>query len=238
MRVHLIASKVTDSVVYGFLPAAARLGLDLTVLTDQPQAHEGAIAAARGRPRPGAIGAPAEIGEPAVIACDPWDIRTLIPQLAALPGAPADAVLTNSDHLQTQTTLAADYFGLPGKDWRSALRAKNKPLMRRRLAEAGVEHVSATEIRPDTGHPVSGLSYPLVLKPSEGVASEDVILVRDSEELAEQCALTFARRPGETLVAEQYLPGDLHTLETVGDGAAGSRGPALARAPPAGRSAA
>ncbi len=57
MRVHLIASKVTDSVVYGFLAAAARLGLDLTVLSDQPEAHQRSIVAARGRPRPGAIGA-------------------------------------------------------------------------------------------------------------------------------------------------------------------------------------
>ena len=32
MRVYLVASKVTDSVVYGFLPAARRLGLELTVL--------------------------------------------------------------------------------------------------------------------------------------------------------------------------------------------------------------
>jgi diaminopimelate decarboxylase len=34
-----------------------------------------------------------------------------------------DAVLSNSDHLQAQTAVAADYFGLPGKDWRSCLRA-------------------------------------------------------------------------------------------------------------------
>ncbi len=49
MRLHLIASKPTDSVIYGFLPAAARLGLDVLLLTDQPEAHERAIARARGR---------------------------------------------------------------------------------------------------------------------------------------------------------------------------------------------
>ena len=218
MRVHLIASKVTDSVVYGFLPAAARLGLDLTVLTDQPQAHEGAIAAARGRPRPGAIGAPAEIGEPAVIACDPWDIRTLIPQLAALPGAPADAVLTNSDHLQTQTALAADYFGLPGKDWRAALRAKDKVLMRRRLARSGTENVTAIEITTGQNGLPDNLSYPLVLKPAAGVASEDVVLVHDQAELTAHTAAIARRRPGERLIAEEYLPGQLRTAEVFGDG--------------------
>ena len=219
MRLTLVASKPTDSVVFGFLPAAARLGLEVTLLTDQPEEHERAIARSRFQPRPGCVPArdalTAAVG---IVACDVWDARPLIGAATALPAQ--DAIFSNSDHLQTQTALAAAYAGLPGKDWRSALRAKNKPLMRRRLAEAGVEHVSATEIRPATRHPVSGLSYPLVLKPSEGVASEDVILVRDPGELAEQCALTFARRPGETLVAEQYLPGSLRTLETLGDGAA------------------
>ena len=80
-----------------------------------------------------------------LLGCNVWDARELICAIAALP-AP-HAIVSNSDHLQTQTALAAAYFGLPGKDWRSAMRAKNKSLMRRRLAEAGTEHVAAAEIR-------------------------------------------------------------------------------------------
>jgi biotin carboxylase len=190
VRVHLIASKVTDSVVYGFLPAAARLGLDLTVLTDQPEAHKRAIAAARGRPRPGAIGAPAEIGRPDVAGCDPWDVRTLVPRLA----------------------------GLPGKDWRAALRAKDKVLMRRRLAQSGTENVTAAEITPGPAGLPDDLSYPVVLKPATGVASEDVVLVHDRGELAEQTARIARRRPGERLIVEEYLPGQLRTAEMFGDG--------------------
>ena len=53
MRLYLVASKPTDSVVFGFLPAAARLGLDVVLLTDQPTAHERARADARLLPRPG-----------------------------------------------------------------------------------------------------------------------------------------------------------------------------------------
>ncbi len=220
MRVHLVASKPTDSVIFGFLPAAARLGLDVILLTDQPEAHERARADARLLPRPGcrsdarwhhADAAPAR-----VLECGVWDAKGLIRAIAALPAA--DAIFSNSDHLQTQTALAAAYFGLPGKDWRSALRAKNKSLMRRRLAETGTERVAATEIRPETAHPLRRLSYPVVLKPSEGVASEDVVLVGGPAELAERCAEIFARRPGETLLAEEYLPGDLRTLETLSDG--------------------
>jgi hypothetical protein len=91
------------------------------------------------------------------------------------------------------------------------MRAKNKSLMRRRLAEAHTEHVAATRIGA-AGHPPDGLRYPVVLKPAEGVASEDVVLVSCPEELAEQSARILARRPGETLLAEEYLPGELRTL--------------------------
>lgn len=227
MRLCLIASKPTDSVILGFLPAAARLGLEVVLLTDQPEEHERARVRSRqlarpGCPRPGPErdakpdAAQAGDGPPArFLGCDVWDARELICAVAELP-AP-HAIVSNSDHLQTQTALAAAYFGLPGKDWRSAMRAKNKSLMRRRLAEAGTERVASARILAG-GHPPSGLRYPLVLKPAEGVASEDVVLVASPAELAEQTARILSGRPGETLLAEEYLPGELHTLETLGDG--------------------
>jgi hypothetical protein len=220
VRLYLIASKPTDSVIFGFLPAVARLGLDAVLLTDQPEAHERACADSRLLPRPGCMpgagGHRVGTAPVQILECDVWDARELICSIAALP-AP-DAIFSNSDHLQAQTALAAAYFGVPGKDWRSSMRAKNKSLMRRRLAETGVEQVAAAEIRSGTKHPLHHLTYPVVLKPSEGVASEDVMLVDGPDELAERCAEIFARRPGEALLAEEYLPGVLRTLETLGDG--------------------
>jgi biotin carboxylase len=217
VRLHLIGSKPTDSVIRGFVPAAVRLGLEVLILTDQPREHERALgdfAGARFADTPSADTPSADTVR--VAACDPWDPRALIARIAAL-GKP-DAVFTNSDHLQAQTALAADYLGLPGKDWRSALRAKDKSLMRRRLAETGTERVASAEITADTVHPVTGLPYPVVLKPAEGVASEDVVLVFDAEGLGRHSAAILARRPGERLVAEQFLPGTLRTLETISDG--------------------
>jgi len=184
MRLCLVAAKPTDAVLEGFLPAAARLGLDVRVLTDRPAAYP----------------------DVATTRCDVWDHRALIGALAAGP-AP-DAVFSNSDHLQAQTALAAAYFGLPGKDWRSSLRAKNKPLMRHRLA-ASPGAVAWAELTADS--PLPDLPYPVVLKPAEGVASEDVVLVAGPEILAR-------RGPGERLIAEEFLGGPLRTLETVGDG--------------------
>ncbi|MEU6804621.1 ATP-grasp domain-containing protein [Streptomyces neyagawaensis] len=204
MRLYLLALNPTDSVTEGFLPAAARLGPDVTILTDQPDAHRAAYPE-----HPGVE----------VLPCDVRDFRAVITRIST-HHRPA-AVFTNSDHLQTQAALAAQYFGLPGKDWRATLRCKDKGEMRRRLAAAGVDTVWSAEIAEPadlTGPPVADAPYPCVLKPREGVASEDVVLVEDPADLVAHGKEILARRPGATLVVEEYLPGELYTLETLGDG--------------------
>lgn len=196
MRLYLLALNPTDSVSEGFLPAAARLGLDVTVLTDQPEAHR------RAHP------------ETEVLECDVRDHRAVVTRISTHHRP--DAVFTNSDHLQSQAALAAAYFGLPAKDWRAALATKDKAEMRRRLAAAGVDTVWSAEltepVAPDDA------PYPCVLKPREGVASEDVVLVDDAEQLTTHAKEILERRPGAVLLVEEYLPGELYTLETLGDG--------------------
>ncbi|MEU1880686.1 ATP-grasp domain-containing protein [Streptosporangium sp. NPDC020072] len=195
MRLYLTALKPTDSVTDGFLPAARALGCDVTVLTDRPEHHR-------------------DSGTE-VLGCDVRDARAVIDTVSGhhTPGA----IFSNSDHLQAETALAAAYFGLPGKDWRACVTAKNKALTRARLAEAGVETVRSVRLAP--GDPVPrDVPFPAVVKPREGVASEDVVLVRDDRELEEALHAIGARRPGEALVVEEYLEGPLHTLETLGDG--------------------
>ena len=202
MRLYLLALNPTDSVTEGFLPAAVRLGLDVTVLTDQADPHRlayGALPAA-----------------PEVLECDVRDFREVIGLISG-HHAP-DAVFSNSDHLQTQTALAADYFGLPAKDWRATLRAKNKAELRRRLGLAGLDTVWSAELAPGQVPELPDAPFPCVLKPREGVASEDVVLVADAAELRRRCREIQHRRPGSALVVEEFLTGDLHTLETLGDG--------------------
>ncbi|MFI2186762.1 acetyl-CoA carboxylase biotin carboxylase subunit family protein [Streptomyces sioyaensis] len=201
MRMYLLALNPTDSVTEGFLPAAARLGLDVTILTDQPPAHR-------------------EVPpQTEVLECDVHDFRAVINRIATHHRA--DAVFTNSDHLQTQAALAADYFGLPGKDWRAALRTKNKGEMRRHLAAAGLDAVRSMELaagQDPSALAAADLPCPVVLKPREGVASEDVILAGDAEELVALAKEIQARRPDAALLAEEFLTGELYTLETLGDG--------------------
>lgn len=200
MRLYLLALNPTDSVTEGFLPAAARLGLDVTVLTDQPDAHR------------------ATYPDVAILECDVRDFRAVITRISTHHRP--DAVFTNSDHLQTQAALAAAYFGLPGKDWRAALRTKDKAEMRRRLAAAGVDGVDGVWSAELTEPAALDAPYPCVVKPREGVASEDVVLVENSEELVTCSKEILDRRPGAVLVVEEYLPGELYTLETLGDGTA------------------
>ncbi|MFD9544643.1 acetyl-CoA carboxylase biotin carboxylase subunit family protein [Streptomyces sp. NPDC060022] len=209
MQTYLLALNPTDSVISGFLPAAGRLGLSVTLLTDQPGAYG----------PPGALGPDVEVA-----ACEVRDHRAVITHISRR-GQPA-AVFTNSDHLQAQGALAAEFFGLPGKNWRAALRTKDKALMRRHLAAAGAEPVRAVEILPgqspaacvEAGGETGGVVYPCVVKPREGVASEDVVRAEGPAELLRLCTEIRARRPDAALVVEEFLPGELYTLETLGDG--------------------
>lgn len=201
-RLCLVALNPTDSVTEGFLPATAALDLRVTLLTDQPDAHRLAYA---DQPCP-----PAEI-----VGCAVRDPFAVIDHVDR--HADTAAVFSNSDHLQTQTALAAAHAGLPGKDWRAALRAKNKAQMRRRLARLGVDRVFSRELPPGT-EPGTDFPFPCVVKPREGVASENVMLVADAAELAASYADIRRRAPELPLVVEEYLTGDLHSLETVGDG--------------------
>jgi biotin carboxylase len=201
----LLARNPTDSVTFGLLPAAHRFGLRVRVLTDDPQAHRAVYATAQQE-----FGYP----EPQVDGCAVTEIRSVLDAIGSRPGA----LLSNSDHLQTQTALAAEYFGLPGKDWRSAIRARDKGLMRTALRQADLDETAFVRIRPDDAiGQFDAIRFPAVLKPAEGVASEDVMLVEDVADLARRVAEIRRRRDGDLLV-EGLIEGPLHTLETLGDG--------------------
>jgi len=200
--VYVVAGKATDSVTHGFLPAAARLGLKTILLTDRPSAHT-----PRNGPASSERPTPHTFQNSSIVECNVSDFRDIIARVTETPGG----IFSNSDFLQAPTALAAAYFGLPGKGWQAATRTKNKALMRRHLAALDpVFSADAFAVSADA-------PFPLVLKPREGVASEDVFLVRDIRELIARREEIAVRR-GDPLVAEEYLPGALHTLETLGDG--------------------
>jgi biotin carboxylase len=207
----LLARNPTDTVTYGLLPAAERLGLAVRVLTDHPAQHRAVYEELHQQ---------SGYRQPEVVGCQVTEVRAVLAAVGA--GGRPDALLSNSDHLQVQTALAADYFGLIGKDWRAAARARDKGLMRAALRAAAMDDTPFIRVRPDDpaeslDHLLGGVRYPAVLKPAEGVASEDVVLVRDRADLGLRLAQTRSRRDGDLLV-EGFLDGPLRTLETIGDG--------------------
>ncbi|AKU18237.1 ATP-grasp domain-containing protein [Luteipulveratus mongoliensis] len=202
-QIAVLATTPTDSNTEGFLPAAVRRGAQVILLTAYPEVHRAAYA---GTPLAEHV---------TVVECRVEDHREA---LTALAGQRVAAVFSGSDHLQMQTALVADFLGLPGKDWRVAWRVKNKALMREHLAAAGVDKVWSLQLRPDDPIPLSPMPFPVVVKPREGVASEDVELCSDERALATCVSSIRRRRPGAVLVVEEFLPGELRTLETLGDG--------------------
>lgn len=197
MPVVLLATVPTEAVLDGLLPAARRLGHRVRLLTSVPAQW----------PRlPDGVD---------LQGCDVTEPRAVLDVLAQ--GHRPAAVLTNSDHLQVPAALVAHYLGLPGKDWRACLRAKDKGLMRRALADAGLDTVWARTLHPDGALP-DDLPLPVVVKPRCGVASEDVWLAVTLEEVAARVREVACRRPGVPVLVEEYLDGPLHTLETLGDG--------------------
>ncbi len=206
-EIFVLAHVPTAPVNEGFLPAARTLGLSVILLTDCADAHRAHFASA---------GLPAYPDD--VVSCDVFNPLAVIDAITRRGGKPA-AVYSNSDHLQTATAIAAAYFGLPSKDWRTTYAAKNKAEMRRRLAESGIDTLwHAVVCDADGLAALANVPMPCIVKPREGVASQQVSLARSHAELAGHCGAIWARHPGQALLLEEYLEGPLYTLETLGDG--------------------
>ncbi|WP_329011376.1 siderophore biosynthesis protein [Micromonospora rifamycinica] len=191
MRLYLTALNPTDAVLEGFLPAAVSLGLPVTVLTDQPEQW------------------PADT---TVERCAVRDATAVV--AAAIRPA---ALLSNSDHLQEATAIAARQLGLPGKSPDAARLCKDKAAARRAIAAAGLDVVRAVAVEPGSDPDIPDGMFPAVVKPRDGVASEDAYLVTSPHELATRVAEIRRRRPVVALVVEEYLPGELRTYDTLGD---------------------
>jgi biotin carboxylase len=97
--------------------------------------------------------------------------------------------------------------------------------MRSYLSEQGIETIRyavAWELE-SLAQAAAEVSFPCVVKPREGVASQEVGLARDYTELAAHCQAVWQTRPGQVMLLEEYLEGPLCTLETLGDDGEGLR---------------
>jgi len=206
-RLVILTHVPSAPVLEGFVPAAGRLGLSVTLLTDRADAHRAYYANNETAVRPADI-----------VPCNVFNPLEAINAVAAT-GATPRAIFSNSDHLQASTGIAANYFGLPAKDWRVAHRVKNKAEMRAWLAAKGIDSVKHTVVSDEAGleRAWQHVPGPCIVKPREGVASELVTFARSFAEFREVCRRVWNEKPGQPLIVEEYLDGPLCTLETWGD---------------------
>lgn len=201
----VLAHVPTDAVNLGFLPAARRLGLSVTLLTDHAEAHRRHFSNPELPVQPDRI-----------VACDVFNPLAVIEAIGERPRA----IFSNSDHLQTSTAIAATYFDLPGKSWPVTYRAKNKAAMRAWLAAAGAESMwHAVVTGPaDLARLGENVPLPCIVKPREGVGSQHVRRLDERADIARYCESLWSQQPGRALLLEEYIEGPLYTLETLGDG--------------------
>ncbi|WP_315709428.1 siderophore biosynthesis protein PvsA [Brenneria uluponensis] len=194
---YLIVSHVVNAaVIEGFIPAVQQLGYPVVLVTDQYRAHNQILE-----------------GQVQILECDVFNPLAILDALTEEGMTPA-AVFSNSDHLQTSTAIVASALGLPAKNWPICYAAKDKWRMRQRLASLSLPSAWSAQLLP-TDTPDPTWPWPLVIKPSQGVASMDVSLIRDCDMLNQHLAVLPLR---QTWLLEQFLQGPLFTLETFGDG--------------------
>lgn len=210
----LITHVVNDAVIEGFIPALLKSrhvpDSQLIIITDDKDAHMDALIATP-------LGA-----QISILECDVFNPIAIIDTLNNYHILP-NLVFSNSDHLQAATAIVAEFFHLPSKDWRHCLVFKDKYLMRKQLHsaylyQAGYQLLTAKDLHPDTfAIDNLAISFPLVAKPKQGVASMDVQLCMNKNELLSYCQ-SFWQSKTLPILVESYVAGRLITLETLGDG--------------------
>lgn len=197
----LIAHVKNRAVVEGFIPAARRLGHEVWIFTDHASEHEEYFKNQIVRPEH-------------IIQCDVFNPVLVLERIHTLGFLP-DIVFSNSDHLQVVTAIVAEYFSCPGKNWHLCYQTKNKAAMRVKLLALGLPSTWSFSWLIGEKFPTK-IPFPIVVKPREGVASMDVALCRNVDELTSY--VTTLKQNVGVILFESYLAGPLFTLETLGDG--------------------
>ncbi|MFE9634584.1 ATP-grasp domain-containing protein [Streptomyces sp. NPDC006463] len=165
---------------------------------------------------------------PAVVDLLPLDVEgDPVKALALLreryESTPFDGITTLYDPAVPFVADVAEALGLPGLGSADARAAQDKRIMRRRLAEAGL-NVPGFIVLDDPGawDGDSGLTFPVVVKPANGFSSLGVTKADSAEQLGaviesvwEVCRTKLSQATG--LIVEEYLDGPELAVESFAD---------------------
>ncbi|HLI16163.1 MAG TPA: ATP-grasp domain-containing protein [Acidimicrobiales bacterium] len=201
-RVLLVVPSATYRAA-AFLAAAARLGTEVVIASDQPQAL-------------------AEAMSDRFLEVDlarPEAAAAAICELARR--RPLDAVVAVDDQGAVPAALAAARLGLRASPAEAVARTRDKAAMRRAFERAGVAQPRFRVAgRDDAALAAAGeaLGYPVVVKPVSLAGSRGVIRADDERALRAAGArlraiLAEAGAPDEPVLVESYVPGGEVALE-------------------------
>jgi biotin carboxylase len=170
-----------------FVRAAARLGIEVVVGSEEQQALAG------------------DMGDRAVVVPlhDPGAAADAIEALDAR--AALDAVLAVDDRGVLAAAAAGERLGLPHNPPDAVAATRDKARMRRALADAEVPQPRFAVV-PDDADVLPDVGYPCVVKPTGRSGSQGVIRADDADEALAVAARVRAIAPGP-LLFEEYVPG-------------------------------
>ena len=129
-------------------------------------------------------------------------------------GESIDDVIGNWEPTMLTAARLRESLQLPGMSSDAVMGFRDKPLMRSRVAAAGVR-VPRT-LRATTVHEVleaaQELNFPLVLKPVDGAGSADTFIIRDLAELKRQLPAMIHLTE---VSVEEFIQGQEFTYETI-----------------------
>ena len=128
-----------------------------------------------------------------------------------------DGVFTAGTDFSSSVAWVAERMGLPGISYATSMRATDKCLMREAFQGAGVPSPRFTCWRGE-GDPVStlsGLGFPLVVKPVDNMGARGVRRVDSDAELVEACRAALPLSRSSRVIIEQYMTGPELSLDAV-----------------------
>lgn len=118
-------------------------------------------------------------------------LRAVIERIIATEG-PIDRLIAFSESLQDLAAMLREEYGIPGKKNEENALGRNKLVMKRKVAAAGLKTPRFMPVTSsDTGRALafaSRVGYPLILKPVDGQSSNGVRKVLDERALREAIA--------------------------------------------------